>query len=128
MSESDIRAYAQERGFHRQTLERWLGWEPKDRAALQDLAISLKASENHLRDMMDWLEEIGLRDHVGIGDILAAKNIEELKTDPRFGRAERLKKGKEQLRRLRIPRLCATEGKNRQGVKSLKLHPQIGLT
>ena len=37
MSESEIRAYAQERGFHRQTLERWLSWETKDRAALQIL-------------------------------------------------------------------------------------------
>ena len=60
MSESEIRAYAQERGFHRQTLERWLGWETKDRAALQDLAVSLKASENHLRDMMDWLSKLAI--------------------------------------------------------------------
>src|SRR5258705_3961226 len=115
MSESDIRAYTQERGFHRQTLERWLGWEPKDRAALQDLAISLKASENHLRDMMDWLEEIALRDHVGIGDILTAQKIEELKTGPRLGRAGRVKQVKEQLRRLRYPRLAATEEKIRKG-------------
>ena len=128
MSESEIRAYAQERGFHRQTLERWLGWEPKDRAALQDLAISLKASENHLRDMMDWLEEIALRDHVGIGDILGAEKIEALKTDPRLGRADRLKQIKEQLRRLRYPRLAAAEEEIRKRVQSLKLHPQIRLT
>ena len=125
MSESEIQAYAQERGFHRQTLERWLGWKPKDRAALQDLAISLKASENHLRDMMDWLEEIALRDHIGIGDILAAKKFEELKTDPRLGRADRLKQIKEQLRRLRYPRLAATEEEIHKRVQALKLHPQI---
>src|SRR5258708_2867839 len=128
MSESKIRAYAQEKGFHRQTLERWLGWEIKDRAALQDLAVSLKASENHLRDMMDWLEEIALRDHVGIGDILAAKKIEELKTDPRLGRADRLKQIKEQLRRLRYPRLAATEEEIHKRVQALKLHPQIRLS
>ena len=128
MSESEIRAYAQERGFHRQTLERWLGWETKDRAALQDLAVSLKASENHLRDMMDWLEEIALRDHIGIGDILAAKKIEELKTDPRLGRADRLKHIKEQLRRLRYPRLAATEEEIHKRVQALKLHPQIRLS
>src|SRR5258705_12559692 len=124
MSESDIRAYAQERGFHRQTLERWLGWEPKDRAALQDLAISLKASENHLRDMMDWLEKIALRDHVGIGDILAAKKIEKMKTDPRLGRADRLKQIKKQLRRLRYPRLAANKEKIYKRVQALKIHQQ----
>src|SRR5258705_6589000 len=127
MSESDIRAYAQERGFHRQTLERWLGWEPKDRAALQDLAISLKASENHLRDMMDWLEEIAMRDHFGIGDILAAQKIEELKTHPRPGRADRLKQLKKQLRRLRDPRLASTEVEIRQREQALQLPPQVRL-
>ena len=78
--------------------------------------------------MMDWLEEIALRDHVGIGDILAAKKIEELKTDPRLGRADRLKQIKEQLRRLRYPRLAAAEEEIRKRVQSLKLHPQIRLT
>ena len=34
MSESEIRAYAQGRGFHDQTLARWLGWERTDRDAL----------------------------------------------------------------------------------------------
>src|SRR5258705_8775144 len=109
MSESDIRAYAQERGFHRQTLERWLGWEPKDRAALQDLAVSLKASENHLRDMMDWLEEIALRDHVGIGDILAAKKIERLKTTPPPARPDRSNKTKKHPPRRRYPPLSPPE-------------------
>src|SRR5438132_9218528 len=55
MSESEIRAYAQGRGFHDQTLARWLGWERTDRDALGELASGLKIGENHLRDMMDWL-------------------------------------------------------------------------
>jgi hypothetical protein len=78
--------------------------------------------------MMDWLEEIALRDHIGIGDILAAKKIEELKTDPRLGRADRLKHIKEQLRRLRYPRLAATEEEIHKRVQALKLHPQIRLS
>ena len=39
MSESEIRAYAQGRGFHDQTLARWLGWERTDRDALGELAV-----------------------------------------------------------------------------------------
>ena len=68
--------------------------------------------------MMDWLEEIALRDDVGIGDILAAVKIEALKTDPRLGRADRLKQIKEQLRRLRYPRLAAAEEEIRKRVQS----------
>jgi len=78
--------------------------------------------------MMDWLEEIALRDHVGIGDILGAEKIEALKTDPRLGRADRLKHIKEQLRRLRYPRLAATEEEIHKRVQALKLHPQIRLS
>lgn len=128
MSESEIRAYAQEKGFHPQTLQRWLAWADKDKASLRDLADALKPSENHLRDVMDWLEEIALRDRVAISEILSSKTIEDIKTDPRRGRADRLKQIKEHLRRLRYPRLAATEEEIRTRIQSLKLHPDIRLS
>ena len=128
MLESEIRAYAREKGFHPQTLQRWLAWSAKDKASLRDLVDALKPSENHLRDMMDWLEEIALRDRRAISEILSSKTIEDLKTDPRRGRADRLKQIKEQIRRLRYPRLAATEGEIRKRIQSLKLHPEIHLS
>lgn len=103
-------------------------WSEKDKAALSGLADLLKPSENHLRDMMDWLEEIALRDRVEISAILSAKTIEDFKTDPRLGRADRLKQVKEQIRRLRYPRLAATEDEIRKRIQSLKLHPEIRLS
>ena len=51
-----------------------------------------------------------------------------MKTDPRLGRADRLKQIKEQLRRLRYPRLAATEEEIHKRVQALKLHPQIRLS
>ena len=128
MSESEIRAYAREKGFHPRTLQRWLAWSDKDKASLRDLADALKPSENHLRDMMDWLEEIALRDRVAISEILSSTTIDDLKTDPRRGRADRLKQIKEQIRRLRYPRLAATEEEIRKRIQSLKLHPEIHLS
>ena len=62
MSEMEIRQYAKDKGFHPQTLERWLGWDQSARDDLFRLAVGLKLGENHLRDLMDWLEEIALRD------------------------------------------------------------------
>ena len=99
-----------------------------DREALATLALSHKISENHLREMMDWLEEISLRDGKSIQDILAEKAIHDASTDPRLGRADRLKRIKEQLRRRRYPRLAQTEDLIRTHINALKLHPEIHLS
>ena len=128
MSEAEIRAYATSKGFHPQTLERWLSWRAADAAALARLAFALKISENHLRDLMDWLEEVALRDGVQIHAVLTSKAINDIETDPRLGRADRLKRIKEQVRRLRFPRLAETEDAIRAKIQELKLHPEIRLT
>ena len=128
MSEREIREYSAAKGFHPQTLERWISWQPDDAGALARLAIALKISENHLRDLMDWLEEISLRDRQSIQAILASKSVDDFATDPRLGRADRLKRVKEQLRRLRFPRLAETEDAIRGKIQDLKLHPEIRMT
>ncbi|MET0644291.1 MAG: hypothetical protein ABWZ17_07945 [Candidatus Binatia bacterium] len=128
MSEIEIRQYAKDKGFHPQTLERWLRWDQFARDTLFRLAVGLKLGENHLRDLMDWLEEIALRDRSTIGEILASKPITDIESDPRLGRADRLKRVKEELRRLRFPRLAQLEGSIRARIQELKLHPEIRLT
>jgi len=127
MSETAIRDYARAKGFHRQTLERWVGWEPADGEALEEIAIVLKASENHLREIMDWLEEISLRDRSKICDILGKHEIFSIKTNPRLGRADKLKRIKEQLRRWRLPRLAEIEDAIRHNIQALRLPAEIRL-
>lgn len=109
-------------------MERWLRWQATDRDALEELAVSLKIGENHLRDMMDWLEEIALRDRMPIAQVLASKAIDDWRTDPRLGRADKLKRIKEQLRRKRFPRLAKTEDEIETRIRALKLHPEIRLS
>ncbi|HKY07616.1 MAG TPA: hypothetical protein VJQ55_05220 [Candidatus Binatia bacterium] len=128
MAESAIRDYAERKGFHQQTLDRWLGWAPADRDALAEIAVGLKVSENHLREMMDWLEEIGLRDNTTVSEILTRSTIESSKSDPRLGRADKLKRIKEHLRRWRFPRLAALEESVRLKVQALKLPASIQLS
>jgi len=128
MSEAQIRDYARGKGLHAQTLERWLSWDQADRDALCQLAIRLKIGENHLRDLMDWLEEIALRDQSEIHALLRGKVITEIESDPRFGRADKLKRIKEQVRRVRFPRLAQTEDSIRARIQELKLHPEIKIT
>ena len=128
MSDEEIRKYALAKAFHAQTLERWLGWEEADRAGLLRIAVGLKAGENHLRDLMDWLEEIALRDGLAIGAILSAKAIFDLETDPRLGRADKLKRIKDQIRRLRFPRLAQAEDAIHAKIREMKLTPEIRLS
>jgi len=74
---------------------------------------------------MDWLEEIALRDRVQIHEILGRKVVGEITTDPRLGRADKLKRVKEQVRRWRFPRLAETEDAIRVKIQALKLHPGV---
>jgi hypothetical protein len=127
MAENAIRDYATSKGFHRQTLDRWLGWRPEDRDALEEITVSLKISENHLRDLMDWLEEIAVRDDSSISAILKRQTLYSINSDPRLGRADKLKRIKEQLRRWRFPRLTAIEESIRTQIRGLKLPAEIQL-
>ncbi|HEU4346129.1 MAG TPA: hypothetical protein VFU31_31650 [Candidatus Binatia bacterium] len=128
MLDDQIRGYAKEKAFHPQTLQRWLSWGELDRAALFRLAIGLKIGENHLRELMNWLEEIALRDRTKIHEILARKNLAETETDPRLGRADKIKRIKERMRRLRFPRLAHLEDSIRMHIQELRLHPGIKLS
>jgi tRNA G10 N-methylase Trm11 len=128
MAETEIRAYAAGKDFHPQTLERWLSWDAADGGALERLAFPLKISENHLRDLMDWLEEVALRDGVTIQAVLSTKAVDNIATDPRLGRADKLKRIKEHIRRLRYPRLAEIEDLIRAKIQELKLAPEIRLS
>jgi hypothetical protein len=121
MTAETIQGYALSKGFHPQIKERWLSWNANDGAALLETAVSLKAGENHLRDLMDWLEEIALRDGIAIGEVLQSKTISNIRTDPRLGRADRLKRIKDQIRRIRFPRLSQIEDSIQSRIRQLKL-------
>ena len=120
-----VHAYGSAKGFHKQTLERWLGLSEADRAALLDLAQGLKLGENHFRDFLDWLEEIALRDGLSFRDVLGSAALARISSDPRLGRSDKLKRMKEELRRLRFPRLARLEEESRKRVQEMKLSPRI---
>ena len=101
MDANVIKEFAAEKGYQTSLLDRWLAYEADDRKALFQLARLLKPSGSHLRDMMDWLEEISLRDHRSISAILGTKAMADLLTHPRLGRGDKLKRLKDELRRLR---------------------------
>jgi hypothetical protein len=77
---------------------------------------------------MNWLEEIALRDQVRIHEICQSQAVAAIESDPRLGRADKLKRIKELLRRLRFPRLAELEDAIRARIRDLKLRPQIEIS
>ena len=127
MIEEQIGTYCRLKGFRPQTLSRWLGFNPEDRGAILRLVQDLKPGENHFKDILDWLEEIALRDGVGIAALLR-ENLSRITSDPRLGRNDKLKRVKEELWRLRFPRLARIETEIHGRVREMKLGPELSVT
>jgi hypothetical protein len=123
---SEIQGYCRLRGFSPRIEARWLALNAADRAALLSLMQEIKAGENHFKDLLDWLEEIALRDSVGIAALL--KTLSATTDDPRLGRNDKLKRLKDEIRRLRFPRLARVEDEIQRRVRELKLAKGVSLT
>lgn len=81
--------------------------------------------ENHFRDFLEWLEEISLRDGLRPSDVVRGESFLRISSDPRLGRNDKLKRIKEELRRLRFPRLSQLEAEIRKRIRALGLKPGI---
>lgn len=125
MDDSEIKEFAAQRGYQTAIVKRWLAYKADDRIALFRWAQSLKPSGSHFRDFMDWLEEISLRDGCQLKDVLGRKNFEDVLTHPRLGRGDKLKRVKDELRRLRYPRLAQLEDDVGRLIKELNLPAEI---
>ncbi|MCS6924693.1 MAG: hypothetical protein NZ578_02205 [Candidatus Binatia bacterium] len=122
-----VAAYARERRLSPPTLARWQAWPEEDKAALLVLARELQLNENHLRDFLDWLEEIAVRDRCRVADLLTAPAIQQPLT-AHTARSEKLKGVKEALRKIRYPRLSRLEADLRAAVKALDLGRQVRIS
>jgi hypothetical protein len=127
MIHQQIEAYCRLKGFHPQTRSRWLAFRVDDREALLGLAQELKLGENHFKGLLDWLEEIALRDGTGIAAVLSREELSRIATDPRLGRNDKLKRIKDELRRLRFPRLARIEEEIQRRVRGMNLDPRVRL-
>jgi hypothetical protein len=124
----EIRDYSRSKGFHRQTIERWLRLPEEDQTAVLELVRQLKLGENHLRDFLDWLEEITLRDRVPIYTVLNNEALIKALSDARLGRNDKLNRVKEELRRIRFPWLCQVEDSIHERIRDLKVKRGIRMT
>jgi hypothetical protein len=124
--DQEIRSYCRTKGFHLHTEARWLGYNESDRGALLEMMREVRPGENHFKDLLDWLDEISLRDSTPIATLLRTY-LSDIVTDPRLGRNDKLKRLKEELRRLRFPRLAGIEDEIQRRIRNLKLPSGISI-
>jgi len=120
--------YARSKGFHQATITRLASLAQQDQQALMVIVATLRASENHVRDLLDWLQEIALRDGIEIKDVLSKEAVAGILTDPRLGRNDKLKRLKDEVRKVRFPRLSQVETEIAKRIQALKLKPQAQVT
>ena len=119
-----LAAYSQEKRLSPQTLARWKAWDEEDQAALFVVAQKLQLGENHLRDFLDWLEEITARDGGAVRELLTRAEIYQ-PLQSTLSRNDKLKAVKAALRKIRYPRLSRLEDDLRMSVKALDLGNRI---
>jgi hypothetical protein len=119
-----IAAYAHEKRLSPQTMARWRAWGEEDQAALFIVVRDLQLGENHLRDFLDWLEEITARDGGAVRELLTRAEIHQPLQSP-LSRNDKLKAVKEAVRRIRYPRFSRLEEDVRAAVKALDLGNRI---
>jgi len=126
--DGEIETYGKSKGIRPRTLQRWLRLSEPDRKALLDLACQLGIGENHLRDILEWTEEMNLRDGVSLWQVIRGATVEPIWTDPGLGRSEKIRRVKEELRRLRFPRLVRAEREIQKRVRSMGLKSEIQIS
>jgi hypothetical protein len=95
-------------------------WTAAERAQLDEVIAGLRPSARHLADVLDWMDDIAVRDGARPAAVLAAPTLRAALAA--HGSApDRLKRWKESLRRLRYPRLVAREQAFREAARALDL-------
>lgn len=119
-----IATYATEKRLSASTLARWRAWAEEDQAVFLTLARALQLGENHMRDFLDWLEEIVARDGCTIREVLTRPEVARpLKIQGT--RNDKLKAVKDALRKVRYPRLSRLEETVHAAVKALDLGSRV---
>ena len=124
--DAQIRALAEARRLPPGHLMRWLAMDEASRSSLVHVALTLRLRTGQLLTALDTLDEIAVREHVTIAELLDRPEIRRIAKAPGSApsRASALL---EALRTLRYPRLKKMQAQLRAEVSALKLPRSISL-
>ena len=121
-----IRELAAERRIPQSHVDQWLAMDPPSRAAMLDIARTLRLRTGQLVTALDTLDEIAVRERVTIAAILDRPEVQRVANGPGStpSRASALL---EALRTLRYPQLRKMQDELRAEVSALKLPRGIAI-
>ena len=124
--DQQIRTIAAERRLPSTHLARWLAMDAPSRAAMLDLARTLRLRTGQLVTALDNLDEITVRDHVTIASVLGRPEIRRI-ANGSGSTPSRASALIEALRTLRYPLLKKMQEQLRSEVSALKLPRGISI-
>jgi hypothetical protein len=124
--DQQIRATAAERRLPASHLARWLAMDPSSRAAMLDVARTLRLRTGQLVTAIDTLDEITVREHVTIASVLDRPEIRRV-ANGSGSTPSRASALLEALRTLRYPLLKRMQEQLRSEVSALKLPRGISI-
>jgi hypothetical protein len=119
-AELDIRALAEKRRLPAPHLARWIGADLASRDAIMEFARTLALRTGQIVEALDLLDEISVRERVGIAGILARPSLARLLTAA-GSRPDRARDFIAELRRIRYPRLAELSQRLHSEIAALKL-------
>ncbi len=124
--DEQIRTIAAERRLPTSHLARWLAMDPQSRAAMLELARTLRLRTGQLVTVLDTLDEIAVREGVTVAAILGRVEIRRI-ANGSGSAPSRASALLEALRTLRYPLLKRMQEKLRDEVSALKLPRGISI-
>ncbi|MCP4402830.1 MAG: ParB N-terminal domain-containing protein [bacterium] len=92
-----------------------------DRHSVFSLISHLKLGLNKLKELLNYLEEIALRDALSITEILSAAEIQEIVAHEKYSGPQKIEQLRYALRKQRFPSFTALEEQYHEALKGLKL-------
>jgi hypothetical protein len=124
--DAQIRELSAQRRLPTSHLERWLAIDPQSRAAMFDIARTLRLRTGQLVTALDTLDEIAVRERVTVAAILDRVEVRRI-ANGSGSAPSRASALLEALRTLRYPLLKRTQEQLRSEISALKLPRGISI-
>ncbi len=125
--EDELKRYVLKEEVSRSNIRLFSTFDPEDRRAILSLVSSLKLSENRLREILTFLQEISQRNGCSVTEIAHLQGIKTLLSEKEMTPSQRTERLRKMLWDLRYPRMHRAEEAFEKRKKALSLPSGISL-
>ena len=119
--EEELKRYIAQHDVPLTVIELLADLSGEDRRSLFALIADLKLGLNKLKELLNYLEEIALRDELSMTEILSSSEIQEILANEKHSGPQKIEALRYALRKQRFPGLTQLEEQYQNALKGLKL-------